>query len=179
MKKLFIALAAVVMLFTACGKDDMPVAGNNQMVYNGTLYNLTSYYEYNSEMIFYGCEPVTENEEAVPQFYFLGEGYKESLNKTFDLTHGPIEDFSSYWIVMEWSDGSHLSFWNANQAENMSCGYNGEDHENASVFKSGTMTITKDDTAFIYQLKGVLVNDDTIDMKLYVPKEEFNNLNEE
>lgn len=167
--KLFIALAALALLFTACGKEKETEAGNNQMIYNGKLYNVTSFYDSNGVMYFYECQPVTENEEETPKFYFMGEGYVESLNTSIDLTRGVIEDLTGYWIVMEWNDGSNSSFWAANQNCTLGGSIDGSDYDGESLFKSGTMTFTKDDTAFTYQLKGVLVNGDTIDMKLYVP----------
>lgn len=168
--KLLIVLAAVAMLFTACGKDnEAPEAGKNQMVYNGTVYDVTSSYDSNGVMYFYECSPATENEEEIPQFYFMGEGYVESLNTTIDLTRGVIEDLTGYWIVLTWNDGSNSSFWAANQNCTLGYGMDGGDWYDKSLFKSGTMTFTKDATAFTYRLKGVLVNDDTIDVNLYVP----------
>ena len=169
MKKLLFALVTAVMLFTACGKEnEVPEAGKNQMVYNGTVYDVISSYDSNGVMYFYDCAPATENEEEIPQFYFNGEGYIESLNTTIDLTRGVIEDLSGYWIVLTWNDGSNSSFWAANQNCTLGYGMDGEDYDK-SLFKSGTMTFTKDATAFTYRLKGVLVNDDTIDVNLYVP----------
>jgi len=167
--KLLIVLAAVAMLFTACGKEKEPTAGKNQMVYNGTVYDVTSSYDSNGVMYFYDCAPVTENEEDTPKFYFMGEGYVESLNTSIDLTRGVIEDLTGYWIVLDWNDGSNSSFWAANQNCTLGGSIDGSDYDGEPLFKSGTMTFTKDDTAFTYRLKGVLVNDDTIDINLYVP----------
>ena len=168
--KLIIVLAAVAMLFTACGKDKDPEVGNNQLIYNGVIYNLTSYYDPDYAMFYYGADAITENDTDLPKFSFVADGYYETMNTTFDLTQGPIEEMSSgYWISMTWNDQSHPDFYAGNGNGTMVCGFDGVDYENASPFKSGTITFTKDDSAFTVLITGVLMNDDTMTMKLYVP----------
>ena len=51
----------------------------------------------------------------------------------------------------------------------------GKPYDNTSIFKSGTMTITLDDEGLTLSLDGVLKDDDTFTVDLYIPKEEFIN----
>ena len=166
---LIIVLAAVAMLFTACKKDPEPELGNNQLIYNGVVYDLTSFYEPDTYMFYYGADAVTENETDVPKFSFFADGYYEALNTTFDLTQPIIGEMSAgYCIVLTWNDQSHPDFNANNGYGNMNGGLGDEDITD-TPFKSGTITFTKDDTAFTVLIEGVLKNGDTIAMKLYVP----------
>ena len=167
--KLIIVLAAVAMLFTACKKDPEPELGNNQLIYNGVVYDLTSFYEPDTYMFYYGAEAVTKNETDIPKFTFNADGYYETLNTSFDLTQGPIEVMTSgYWITLTWNDQSHPDF-SAGNGNGYMNGSFGDEYDIATPFKSGTITFTKDDTAFTVLIEGVLKNGDTIAMKLYVP----------
>ena len=122
-------------------------------------------------------ELVGESTELGPQGYpavsFCGHHiFQSQLNKTFDLTKyytssnneelqlfvcGEIVDFG-FRIDNEWWDG-HI----------------GETNFDRTIFTEGTMTITGDENSdFVYTASGKLINGDTFEFRIVLPKGWYN-----
>lgn len=177
--KLLFVLATVALLFTACGKEKP--TGKNELVFNGETHKLNSSANINHSQYF--CSGFTEMAEDAdhPAYAFDCYIYENSLNETYDLTKGPIMGDAGYKIsftpYIDWSKMFWLDNWNGTFGGGIGInnGYDDNEtlYENTSVFKSGTMTIAVDNDALSLKLSGVLKNDDTISVELYVPKNEF------
>lgn len=168
--KLIIILAAVAMLFTACKKDGSTIA-DNTFIYNDVTYHMTNLQLYggiNGEL---EGESTELGPQGSPAVMFCGHHILQSqLNKTFDLTKyyttgstdieelqlfvcGEVVDFG-FRIDKEWWDG-HI-------------GNTNYDH---TYFTEGTMTITGDENSeFVYTASGKMVNGDTFEFRIVLPK---------
>lgn len=176
--KLLLVLAAAAMLFTACGKDK---TYKNELTWNGETRQLTSSVQVSHNGTAYYIGGWTELEEGHdhPEYSFDCEIEKGDLNKTFDLAAGDVADQNGYciWANKFYSPDKHW-FYNKyyrNFANEWNGHINGTNFENTSIFKSGTMTVTLEDDALVLSLDGVLKDDDTFTVDLYVPKENFIN----
>ena len=174
--KLIIVLAAAAMLFTACTKEK---THKNELTWNGDTRPLISSVQVYNNGTEYYISGWTELEEGHdhPEYSFDCETDKEGLNKTFDLTAGNISDQNGYciWANKFYSPDKHW-FYNkyCNGWGNECSGHiNGVNFEDTSIFKSGTMTITLDDEGLTLSLDGVLKDDDTFTVDLYIPREDF------
>ena len=174
--KLLIILAAVTMLFTACNPEEDNV-GKNELTWNGETRALTAFMQVLSNGTYYfgGFVELEENAEH-PYFSFsCDEMTEEGINKTYDLAGGHITDQTGYWIWANKFYSPDKHWYYKNQAEYWGGHINGTEFENASIFKSGTMTTSLDDKAFSFKLDGVLKDDDTFTVELYIPREDFIN----
>jgi hypothetical protein len=145
--KFLFVLAAVAMLFTACNKDKEEIkAGNNELVYHGTIYKMNC-------NVCYG--PMEDMEDAYMidgvqadgnLFSFIADAKISTVNHTYDLTQ----------------DGNYYFFVAAEETSPVP-GLSIEECD----FKSGTVTITKDDTAFVYEVNAVLKDDTHFSAKIY------------
>ena len=145
--KLFIVLAAVAMLFTACGKEkENTKAGNNELIYHGTVYKMNS-------NVCYG--PMEDMEDAYMidgvqadgnLFSFIADAKVSTVNHSFDLT----QDNNVYCFVAA-EETSPVP----------------EIHLENGDFKSGTITITLNDEAFIYEVDAVLSDDTPFSVRIY------------
>lgn len=174
--KLFIVLAAVAMLFTACGKDK---TYKNELTWNGETRQLISIVQIRDNGTEYYISGSTDLEEGHdhPEYDFDCEIDNNCLNKTFDLTAGNVSDQNGYciWANRFYSPDNHWFYNKYCQLFGNECNghINGEPYENTSIFKSGTMTITLEDEGIVLSLDGVLKNNDTFTVDLYIPKADF------
>lgn len=166
-------LAAVAMLFTACGKDNNnPELGKNQMIYNGVVYDIESGYGSNGPMYFTYANTLMESDTIPPVVRFENEGYTEGLNKTFDLTEGPFENGFCMWIYNNEDPSKNLYYFNNFSGWAYHFGEDWEDEVQGTPFESGTLEVKLNDTEFTYVLEGgKLNNGDTFEINIYVPIE--------
>ena len=177
--RLIIVLAAVAMLFTACKKDNVPA--KNQLIYNGEKHELISWgglINIDGSQYYFSGQTETTEEEPHPEFGFWCYIYENSINATYDLTQGPISGDAGYHISFEINPDQHLYFSLDNRhgtiySELYDWENNYNFQEDASCFKSGTMTVNVDEEGLSCVLSGVLKNDDTIDINIYIPKEDL------
>lgn len=178
--KILILLAAVAMLFTACRKENLEQ--KNEMTWNGKTRQLKSYMSIyqrdHTKVYIFGGQTELEEGYDHPEFSFdCNEIKEDGLNKTYDLTAGHITDQSGYWIqaVKYYNPERYWGYRNCPDAWNGDIinGTHSTQFENTTIFKSGTMTVTLTEEALAFSLSGVLKNDDTFSVNLYIPKEEF------
>ena len=175
--KLLIVLSVVVMLFTACNKDKP--TPKNELTWNGETRQMMSIVNIRDNGTVYNISGWTELEEGHnhPEYSFDCEIEKDNLNKTFDLTAGNISDQNGYYIYANrfYSPEKHWFFNKFCRIFGNDWGgqINGDPYENTSIFKSGTMTITHDDEAIVLSLDGVLKDNDTFSVDLYIPRADF------
>ena len=179
--KLLIVLAAVAMIFTACGKENLEQ--KNEITWNGEtrqlLSSLSIIQRDNSYLYYFGGYTELEEGHDHPEFSFDCEIMEDGLNKTYDLTAGHITDQAGYWIWANkfYAPGKHWSYRNRPDEWQgfIDDGTDQQSFENASIFKSGTMTVTLTEGALVFSLSGVLKDDETFSIDLYIPKENFIN----
>lgn len=177
--KLIIALAAIVMLLTSCRKEDGP--SKNQLIYNGEKHELISWgslINIEGSQYYFSGQTETTEEDPHPEFGFWCYIFENSVNTTYDLTQGPISGNDGYHISFEINPDQHLYFSLENrQGTIYGSIYDTENNytfeKDASCFKSGTMTVNVDEVALSCVLSGVLMNDDTLEVNIYIPKEEL------
>ena len=176
--KLLFVLAAVAMLFTACNKEKP--TPKNELTWNGETREVISSVsvEQQGTAYYITCHTPMENEEGHPDYTFECETSQNGLNKTFDLAGGHGTDPSYLIFANKFCSPDKHWFYNSsytNFADEWGGHINGTNFENTSIFKSGTMTITLNDEAFVLSLDGVLKDDDTFTVDLYIPRENFIN----
>lgn len=178
------ALVAIAMV--ACEKDepqpeptpmpdtptDTEIAANT-LVYNDILYHLESYYEIDVDYgRSYASGVTIETDEFNNPFYFLTSDWNDStLNRTYDLT-------------LNYPDGDyHIALANPDYTENLMqdlheggegpYGTINDEYYESPIFTSGTMTVTRTETAFVLKGSGVLINGKTLKFHLSVPSSEW------
>ena len=170
--KLLIALAAVAILFTACGKENTSLEKRNELIMNGEKHELVSTYGFNDNVFFFGGNTLEANENGVSLVDFGGAGNIQVLNKTIDLSKA--EDLFNYDLTLDYRIDWTKAF-RVNNNQGWWGGIGDAYYENTSIFKSGTLQTIENDEGFFFALNGVLLTDDAVEIYLYVPKEEFNN----
>lgn len=174
--KFLFVLAAAAMLFTACkdpnSNDNNSLEKRNELIMNGEKHELTSSYGFNDSVFFFNAATLETNENGVALADFFAEGNLQVLNNTIDLSKA--EDLFNYELGLDyridWSKAFRVShypgFWG---------GIGDAYYENTSIFKSGTLQTIENNEGAFFILNGVLLTDDTVEIYLYVPKEEFYN----
>ena len=158
--KLLIVLAAVAMLFTACGKDKEQPLENNTLVYDGVTYQLQS-------------SAILESEGTYLSYFAMSgetvdfQGHIDGLNKTFDLTKGQNFMFDLYMFINQ--TAINLSFYD----ENSIGGQIGDTQYSESIFSTGTFTNTYNDSGVTCELGGTLKNGKNLAYKVFVTKNEI------
>ena len=162
--KLIIALAAVAMLFTACGKDkDQPLA-DNTLVYDGVTYQMESYFDaFNQDMGLFFSYSTQKDENGEPLITFDGyHVFRVFLGQEFDLTKKTSNE-DSYTEL----------YFNGLFNVDVYVGYDyiggnleEEQYESASPFKSGTVKATLSGDILTVEMEGETKNGHTINMKL-------------
>ena len=175
--KLLLVLAAAAMIFTACGKDKIY---KNELTWNGDTREVMGSVsvEQQGTAYYITCHTPMENEEGHPDYTFECETSKNGLNHTYDLAGGHGTDPSYLIFANKFTSPDKHWFYNSsytNFADEWGGHINGTAFENTSIFKSGTMTITLEDDALVLSLDGVLKDNDTFTVDLYIPKEKFIN----
>jgi predicted small lipoprotein YifL len=171
-KSLFILLvAATLATLASCVKDPLyPIdPDDNVLVHNSASYEMDCRFsppfhdQYNIDAV----SVLTFIGSPLMSFHFHNIPY-EMLGQTIDLT-----EKSEYTLAFNIS--YHVNWFSSPEGV---CGTIGEDYENStsypdeSPFRSGTMTLTEDETGITFVLRGVLKNGDTFRMKLFAPVEE-------
>lgn len=174
--KFLFVLAAVALVFTACRKEKP--TPKNELTWNGETREVVGSVsvEQQGTAYYITCHTPMENEEGHPDYTFECETSKNGLNKTFDLAGGHGTDPSYLIFANKFCSPDKHWFYNSsytNFADEWGGHINGTNFENTSIFKSGTMTITLDDEALALSLDGVLKDDDTFSVELFIPKEYF------
>ena len=178
MKKLLFALAAVAMLFTACGKENENEneTTDNVIIYNDVTYHMQDvalYYDWDHQSAEFGCVssevgPLGDNEVYSSGFRI----YTDMLNQTFDLTKLYCGQTQHDFQVLFYGESVNFGFDSGSEWYNGYIGFgeNGVDYTEETIFKSGTLTITNDENGFVWALNGTLRNDDTVDIRLVIPE---------
>ena len=171
------ALAATMMLFVGCDKDDnggndTPTeAAANTLVLNGTTYRLNSHYEQSADNDRSYADAETVETDAIgdPLYTIIADVEGNSFNRTYDLTKS-YEDAYYYFNV-------HDGMWNYNFGQDNHGEIHGtinDSNYDGSIFSRGNMTITKDNNLFVYKVSGVLKDGQTVAFHISVPASEWN-----
>ena len=164
-----VAMGAMVM--TSCKKDESAtVAGDNEVVIDGTVYKLYSYIQTEGGSPRYmDCYNTDKPDEGVT-YRFIGD--VSNTNLTADLTSAsaglymfhfehktePAKSFQQGLNPDGWSGANHIGT---------------KEYGEQSIFKSGTISIKLDKTALTYKVDGTLKDDRKVSVKVMVPVKDF------
>lgn len=131
------ALAATMMLFVGCGKDDennntAAEAAVNTLVVNGKVYQLSSHYQMGVGRTYAGAETVDLNANGDPLYTITADVEDVTLNQTYTYPDIP---------------GGGELFWGIHDA-------NWDFQIGAPELTEGTITISRTDDLFVYKVNG-------------------------
>ena len=161
--KMMMFVAAATMLFASCGKDELDLE-NNQLRYDGTVYNMVTSAATDAQgtYVSFGCV----GKEAT--LSMNGQFEQTALNRTYNLTVA-AEDVH-YYIDM-WSEQLGINFSFDNNRGTFHGGMEGV-AEGESIFSEGSCNVTYDNDGLTVTLDGTLKNGKELAFKIYVPKAE-------
>ena len=153
--KLLLALAAVAMIFIACGKDkEETKAGNNELVYNGTVYKLDGNVCYGPREDMEDAYMIDGVQADGNLFSFVADAKISTVNHTYDIAQE-----GNYYFFVAAEETSPVPELSISEGD----------------FKSGTVSITLDETAFIYEVDAVLQDGTNFSVKIYKEKSSIEN----
>lgn len=158
MKKLLFAFAAVTMLFTACGKENKVIeAGNNELVYHDVVYKLDGGVCYGAmgdleDAYMIDGDQIVENGESL--FRFSADARISTVNHTYNIPDGLPGEGKLGFFVVPLDDKSPVPELSTMEQS----------------FKSGTVSITYDDEAFIFAVNATLQDNTNFSVKIYQEK---------
>ena len=172
-KTLFYALAATMMIFAACSKDEVNgngggtnITDQDNMAQVGTFstpmmasLDFDDWGEANFQAMY--------NSSNAHVHFSAGVAW-ESLGKTIDLTSGQLgEDF---WFRYEYMSEEGYDFTHGNYTDGSVSDYlNQSERMETSIFTSGTMTTTHTEEGWSLVIEGTLVDGNSVLIKLKVP----------
>ena len=162
--KMMMFVAAATMLFASCNKDELDLE-NNQLRYDGTVYNMVSSASSDTDGSYVSFGSV--GKEVL--FQLSGTFDQTALNRTYDLTVA-AEDV--HYAIDFWSEALALNFSFDMHHGQFFGGMEGVP-EGESIFSEGTCTITYDNSEFEVALDGTLKNGKELAFKVFVPKAEM------
>ncbi len=159
--KMMMLVAAATMLFASCNKDEIDLE-NNQLRYDGTVYNMVSSASSDADGSYVSFGSV--GKEVL--FQLSGTFDQAALNRTYDLTVA-AEDV--HYAIDFWSEALALNFSFDMHHGRFFGGMEGVP-EGESIFSEGTCTITYNNSEFEVSLIGTLKNGKELAFKVNVPK---------
>ena len=159
--KMMMFVAAAAMLFASCGKDELDLE-DNQLRYDGTVYNMTSSAASDAEGTYVSFGGV--GKEAL--ITLNGQFEKACYGHTYDLTVA-AEDVHYY--IDCWCEALGVNFSFDNNRGTFHGGMEGVP-EGESIFSKGTCTVTYDNLGLEVELNGTLKNGKDLAFGLVVPK---------
>ena len=157
--KFLLALAAVAMLFTACGKDKEEIkAGNNELVYHSTVYKMNGNVCYGTMEDMEDAYMIDGVQADGNFFSFIADARVSTVNHTYNIPDGlPGEGKLGFFVAAE--ENSPVPGLSLDEGS----------------FKSGTVTVTYDDEAFVFAVDAVLKDDTNFSVKIYKEKSSIEN----
>ena len=156
-------VAAAAMLFASCTKDELDLE-NNQLRYDGTVYNMTTSASSDAQGTYVSYAGVCSE----VMLSLTGQFEEAALNRTYNLTVA-AEDVH-YYIDM-WCEALGVNFSFDNNRGIFHGGMEGVP-EGESIFSEGSCTVTYDNGGLTVTLDGTLKNGKELAFKVYVPKSE-------
>ena len=148
---MFAAAAMMMFSFTSCSPDEDGEAAANTLVYNGTVYQMTSTYQYeHSGCVYIDAAAMDKNSNGIPIFHIISDNPE---NGTYDLTNGGAVFFGVT------SEVDYITSFGS-----------------ADSYTSGTVTVEKDDKAFRLKMNGKLASGPDVAFHIYVPASEWEEL---
>ena len=166
--KIMMFVAAAAMLFASCGKDELDLE-NNQLRYDGTVYNMTSSASTDAQNSYVSFGAV--GREVL--FSLNGQFEDAAFNRTFNLAVA-AEDVHYY--IDFFSEALTLNFSYDNNRGTFHGGMEGV-QEGESIFTEGSCSITYDNNGLEVTLDGTLKNGKELAFKVFVPKDEIRSMN--
>lgn len=164
-----VALGAIAM--TGCKKEDSTlVAGDNEIIIDGTIYPLHSFIQTEGGFPKYmDCyKPGTTGADWDYRFY--GDVSTTNLSASLSIAPNALYMFSFEHrneITKSFMQGYNPDGWS--QAN-----YIGEkEYSGQAIFKSGTISIKLDNVALTYKVDGELKDGRKVSAKVFVPVKDF------
>lgn len=166
MKKLmfFVSMVAAIFAFSSCEKE----AEINQIIYDGTSYNVTPHLGYSANSSRYFLDVMYDSTVNVRCDLF-----SVNLGKTYDLSkQAANDDFSLMFQFPE----TYINM--ENHPDYFAGCVNDQTYENESPFKSGKMSFAKDGDNFTFTITGAeLKNGKKLSVSLEITPAEFEEFN--
>jgi hypothetical protein len=162
--KMMMFVAAATMLFASCNKDELDLE-NNQLRYDGTVYNMVSSASSDTDGSYVSFGSV--GKEVL--FQLSGTFDQTALNRTYDLTVA-AEDV--HYAIDFWSEALALNFSFDMNHGTFHGGMEGVP-EGESIFSEGSCRIDYDNEGLTITLDGTLKNGKELAFKVFVPKAEM------
>ena len=164
-------VAAATMLFAACGKEK-PVAGDNELVYDGNVYKMEAIFgPINSSMGLMDIHSVDKNANgnyliSTPEEMF--HIHRHLVGQEIDLTkvYSPGYHFVLVGAV-NWEIGSEESYIGGT--------IEGTQYDNTTAFKTGTMKLTIEGSNMVFTLNGETKNGHEMDLRIVTPTNGWTN----
>lgn len=166
--KLMLFVAAATMMFAACGKED-PVVGDNQMIYDGKLYQGEGRGSIQNDFAELSCYSETEGQ------LFAIDCHIENLTSTntYDLTKVDTEHGLHFHILVEGPGMQAEDIFDLQYQNSPQLWYflNGDNVSGTSAFVSGTATATVSDEKITLDVSGELVNGKSLAFRIVAPRD--------
>ncbi len=162
--KMTLFVAAATMMFASCTKDELDLE-NNQLRYDGTVYNMTTSATSDAQGTYVSYAGVCRE----VMLSLNGQFEEAAFNRTYNLTVA-AEDVHYYIDV--WSEELGVNFSYDSNRGTFHGGMEGVP-EGESIFSEGSCTITYDNDGLTVTLDGTLKNGKELAFKVYVPKAEI------
>ena len=162
--KMMMFVAAATMLFASCNKDELDLE-NNQLRYDGTVYNMVSSASTDADGSYVSFGSVGSE----VMFSLNGQFEEAAFNRTYNLAVA-AEDVHFY--IDFWSESMGVNFSFDNNRGTFHGGMEGVP-EGESVFSEGSCRIDYDNEGLTITLDGTLKNGKELAFKVFVPKAEM------
>lgn len=168
-KTLLMCLVAFTMVFSSCNRDKIKDPAANTLTIDGKTYTLISDFRIDQNGRGYASAATSDRDAAgMPLYYIISDVETSSYNGTFDLT-GSAAD---YYFNVHNDDYSYSVLQDYHQDTGIN-GWIGDIEYPSGIFKTGELTISKDEELFTYKLVGTMVNDQKISFHISVPASEW------
>ena len=171
--KMMMFVAAATMLFASCGKDD-PVAGDNELVYDGKVYKMEAFFgPMNGSMGLMDIHSVDKDANGVylirtPEEMF--HIYRDLVGQEINLTQ-VYSELPGYHLVLVGAVN-----WEINGGEESIGGViEGTEYNNTPAVKSGTMKISIEGSNMVFALNAESKNGHKMDLRIVTPANGWTN----
>lgn len=165
-------VAAAAMLFASCGKDENVVAGDNELVYDGTTYKMEAIFgPINGSMGLMDIHSVDKNAN--------GNYLVSTPEEMFHIYRHLVGDEIN--LAQVYSQGYHFVLqgavnWDIYSEESSIGGtIEGTEYSNTSAFKSGTMKLSIEGSNMVFVLNGETKNGHKMSLRIVTPTNGWTN----
>ena len=148
---MFVAVATMFFSTTSCSPEKEKEVGPNTLVYNGTIYKMTSTYKYeHGGRVYIDAFAIDKTTDGLPIFNIVSD---HPANGTYNLANGGDVFFRVT------SEVNYITSF-----------------ESSDPYTIGTVIVEKDDNGFRMKMAGKLASGPEVAFHIYVPVSEWEQL---